>query len=94
VTEDEFKKRRWKPFELVVFSNDYSGKLAEAYRFEMDCIVLAIDFEEGLLKVIPLYPSEYKFDPPDGFYANHAHITIKKRGMEVIHNKKNYKQIV
>ena len=62
MTEDEFLKKRFKPFEIMIYKSEHLE--------EVECILLGIDFEERLFRLIPI--SEGHFEE-DEFWANCDH---------------------
>lgn len=59
MSEEEFLKKKWKPFQLIDFKSERIKNIDGGYGAIVPCILLAIDFDERLLKIIPI---------PEGYY--------------------------
>ena len=58
MTEQEFLKKRFKPFSLIDYKNQDYENIDGQKGVEWDGILLAIDFEERLLKIVPI-PNDF-----------------------------------
>lgn len=53
MTQEEFAKKRWQHSEAIEYSHPRSSRIVE-------CMLLAIDFENGLLKLEPFDKEIYE----------------------------------
>jgi len=55
MTEQEFLKKRFKPFEIIEYQHSYVNEKNEII---IDCILIGVNFEERLFHLAPI-PKDY-----------------------------------
>ncbi len=81
MSEQEFLKKSFKPFSLVLYTNDRLKNIDNEYGATIECFLLAVDFDERLFKLIPLPQSWY--DEKE-FWARCEHCEISRPKLKIL----------
>ena len=60
MTKEEFGKKRFQSFEEIIYTSPESPLMNS---FTVSCMLVGIDFEQDLLKLIPFPNEKYEEDP-------------------------------
>jgi hypothetical protein len=60
MTEDKFLKTRFKGFQIITYHNERDLNIDGQPGQIMECMILAVDFDERLLKIMPIPNDVYE----------------------------------
>ena len=62
MTREEFMKKRWKPFEEIIYTNKRTGST-------VSCMLLAVDFECEIMKLEPFETMGFTYSRTNEFWS-------------------------
>lgn len=81
MTEEEFVKKKFSAYQEINFEGRRVTNIDGGIGAIIPCMVLAVDFDERLLKIIPYPDGDY--EAKEGFWVRCEHIEIPKPRLKV-----------
>lgn len=84
MTPEDFLKKKWKPYQEIDFKSSRIQNIDGQLGAIIPCMLLAVDFDEQLLKIIP-FPGGYYEEKE--FWARCEHCEISRPKLKVVGKK-------
>lgn len=81
MTEDRFLKTRFKPFSFIDYKSERVKNIDGGFGAIVECLLLAVDFDERLLKLQPVPDSYYE---EEIFWARCEHCEVSRPKLKII----------
>lgn len=81
MTEQQFISRKWKSFQEVIYANKRMRNIDEGSGVEIPCLIVAIDFDDQLIKILPAKNDYY--NDVDPFWVRYEDIEIPKPKLKI-----------
>lgn len=79
MNDHEFEKKAFKPFSEVEYRSENEFNIDGLQGVRIPCMVVAVDFVEGLIKVQPFPDSHHE---PESFWIRYEYVHFPKRNLK------------